>query len=290
MGIIIMNQKLTFKINARTYTTALKSQLIGCNDTVLKQKIENKLQELKSEKINSWIFIDPVKESNFLHFKKDGKEIFIPFCSADDIFLNILDISEMSPVYFFSSLEFTKNVFKNTLGLLDLEENTTPKLEDFGKKILNSECVSEKEAIDFCRDVCDWGRQNRVFANIKRYNPNNYGNLLANWFNFVIKNKNPNLKTIRQIADMGDDIKGLGLSFASKHLRMLNPKVFPVLDDVLARGLGFMLNSSGYSLFINSIHQFKHINQELFVRDLTIADIEMILFLLTRQFVRSEGE
>lgn len=279
-----------YKINARTYRNALKANFEVCLDEKLKGSIKSRLQDIPQSKITSWIEIDPMNEKNLLSFNYKGNQVYVPFCSSDDVFLNVLDITEISQVYSFSSLEFTKNVFMNTLGLLDLEGSTTPKLEAFGQKLFNSEYVSDKEAVDFCRDVCDWGRQNRVFANIKRYNPNAYGSLLANWFNFVIKNKNPNFKTIRQIADMGDDIKGLGLSFASKHLRMLNPKVFPVLDDVLARGLGFMLNSSGYSLFINSIHNFKHVNQELFVRDLNIADIEMIFFLLTRQFVRSESE
>lgn len=47
----------------------------------------------------------------------------------------------------------------------------------------------------------------------------------------------------------GTNILGLGVSFASKHLRMLAPEKYAVLDDVLSEGLGFALNSKGYRLF-----------------------------------------
>jgi hypothetical protein len=283
-----MLKNLTFKINARTYQMALKAQLELVSDLNVKDLILNKLNLIKNKKITSWIDIEPISEYSLLRFEKSGTEILVPFFSSEEVFMNVLDIKEMSTKYSFSTLEFTENVFLNTMSLLVLEGNETVKMEEFGSELYLKKKVTKEEAIEFCRRVCEWGRQDRVFSNIKRHNPNNYGDILSDWFNYALKNKNPSLKEIRDIALMGDNIKGLGMSFASKHLRMLNPKVFPVLDDVLAKGLGFMLNEHGYALFINYIHEFKTKNKNLFDKDLNVAEIEMILFLLTRQFVRSE--
>jgi hypothetical protein len=44
-------------------------------------------------------------------------------------------------------------------------------------------------------------------------------------------------------------LRFLGLSFASKHLRLLRPDVCPVLDSVLSEHLGYPLNVAGYKRF-----------------------------------------
>ena len=82
----------------------------------------------------------------------------------------------------------------------------------------------------------------------------------------------------------GINIKGLGVSFASKHLRMLDPDRFAVLDEVLSDGLGFALNPKGYKLFMQLLQDFSkqnHIKHSL-------AELESGLFILVRQQVRSQ--
>ena len=59
----------------------------------------------------------------------------------------------------------------------------------------------------------------------------------------AIEQEQPDLQTaIREVRALN----GLGLSFASKHLRMLWPQHCPVLDSVLHTHLGYPLNSTGY--------------------------------------------
>lgn len=83
----------------------------------------------------------------------------------------------------------------------------------------------------------------------------------------------------------GAQIKGLGVSFASKHLRMLDPERYAVLDDVLQQGLGIALNPRGYRLFLSALRAMaKEINQPM-----RIANLEAALFILVRQDVRTKS-
>ena len=80
----------------------------------------------------------------------------------------------------------------------------------------------------------------------------------------------------------GCGIKGLGVSFASKHLRLLLPERYAVLDEVLSTGLGFALNPTGYALFMREIKRFK---EKYSIRH-SLAHIEWAIFGLVRQSVR----
>ncbi len=51
-------------------------------------------------------------------------------------------------------------------------------------------------------------------------------------------------------------VRGIGVSFGSKILRMLDPSRFPVLDAVLARVFGYSLDSNGYRDFSNDLLNF----------------------------------
>lgn len=83
----------------------------------------------------------------------------------------------------------------------------------------------------------------------------------------------------------GVEIKGLGVSFASKHLRHLDPTRFAVLDDVISQGLGYALNPAGYNLFISDLRRL----QQSHFPEFRIADIEAGLFVLIRQIVRGRA-
>lgn len=61
----------------------------------------------------------------------------------------------------------------------------------------------------------------------------------------------------------GTQIRGLDVSFASKHLRMLEPKKYAVLDNVLSKGLGFALNSRGYRFFLSTLRSLHLITRWL---------------------------
>ena len=280
-----------YKVNARTYRTALKANFEVCLDGKIKLSIKKRLKDIPKSKITSWIEVDPIAEKELLSFNYNGQQVYVPFFNNEEVFMTTKDVNSASAIYEFSSLQFTESAFIDGMSMLVLEEGLTSSIEKLGEEISQKGMVSESEADDFCKKVCHWGRQNRVYANIKRYSPNDYQKLLSDWFNFTLQQKNLDCRTIKSICKMGDDIPGLGVSFVSKHLRMLNPNEFPVLDDVLAKGLGFMLNENGYVLFIKNIKDFMNNNKQLFVKNpMNIAKFEMGLFLLTRQFVRSEDE
>jgi hypothetical protein len=46
-----------------------------------------------------------------------------------------------------------------------------------------------------------------------------------------------------------DEVRGLDVSFASKHLRLLFPEYCPVLDSILSCRLGYALTADGYGAF-----------------------------------------
>nr|WP_298410598.1 hypothetical protein [uncultured Halomonas sp.] len=81
----------------------------------------------------------------------------------------------------------------------------------------------------------------------------------------------------------GIAIKGLGVSFASKHLRMLDPKRYAVLDEVINEGLGFARNPRGYALFIYCLQEFLARHELPY----SVATLESGLFYLIRQQVRA---
>jgi len=83
-------------------------------------------------------------------------------------------------------------------------------------------------------------------------------------------------------------IKGLGVSFASKHLRMLYPRRYGVLDGVLETGLGFAMNVEGFAFFTQCLHDFLAENAEHLGPDFSsVADFEWALFALVRAKVRN---
>lgn len=133
--------------------------------------------------------------------------------------------------------------------------------------------------LSFSQEVCNWGKGQRVWANLLRLNDGqeNLEVLLREW-----------LLGVAGASDEGailggTKIQGLGVSFASKHLRMLDPSRFAVLDDVLSEGLGFALNGKGYRLFLSSLRKFSVDNSV----SGNLAELESGIFLLVRQDVRS---
>ncbi len=106
----------------------------------------------------------------------------------------------------------------------------------------------------FSKDVCDWASGQRVWRNLERYNPDKdkLAKELCSWFQDANKTRDDG-----EAIAPGIKIKGLGVSFASKHLRMLYPQRFAVLDSVLSEELGFALNIAGYKLFLQTLRKFR---------------------------------
>lgn len=182
----------------------------------------------------------------------------------------------------FAGFKFSKSALESSIGHIQNEDESTKSLENFGLEI--NKYINHEKLLEFSRLVCEWGRGQRVWANLKRHNDLT---VLAiayeKWFE-VIMNDNP---SDEKAILLGTKIKGLGISFASKHLRMLMPEKYAVLDNVLSEGLGFALNAKGFRLFMTLLRNFSGNYNKKYNSQYSVADIEAGIFFLVRQDVRS---
>ncbi|MBJ6981680.1 hypothetical protein [Luteimonas sp. MC1572] len=135
--------------------------------------------------------------------------------------------------------------------------------------------------LDFSKNVVvTWGRGHRVWGNlVKRHNsyPQGHAAALAEWLRGLSESCTPAVALAP-----GTRIKGLGVSFASKHLRLFDPDRFATLDEVISLGLGYALNGPGYNLWLHDLQRLK-VEHKLPHR---IGDLEGGIFVLVRQGVR----
>lgn len=81
---------------------------------------------------------------------------------------------------------------------------------------------------------------------------------------------------------------GLGVSYASKHLRVLEPAAFGVLDSVMETYLGYACNPVGYERFTLDLRAF----QKAQGLDASIGEIEQAIYHLIQDYrydARSAG-
>jgi hypothetical protein len=141
-------------------------------------------------------------------------------------------------------------------------------------------------SLEFSEAVCMWGGGGRVWTRIEQLNQSkaDLQVRLDKWLAIADSSNN----YFEAIAP-GYEIPGLGISFASKHLRWLKPDRYAVLDEVLEEGLGFAANPVGYRFFMHTLREFHSTNAELIKQNITVAELEAAIFLLVRQTVRSNA-
>ena len=188
----------------------------------------------------------------------------------------VLDVDKSAPpVYEFGLFRCTVSAFESSLHWIKEDDTSTEDVEALGRDVLAG---AWNKCYEFSRQVCDWGRGERVWGNLNRhYTVEALQNELCRWFTGIAGS---DIEAIQG----GLSIKGLGVSFASKHLRLLNPNRYAVLDDVLSQGLGFGLNPAGYALFMHELKRF----QEKYTIAHSLAHIEWAIFGLVRQSVRGQ--
>jgi len=197
-----------------------------------------------------------------------------PFITDGNLFINVHDIDKSSEIVEFANIRFTKNAFSSAVYDSSSDKRTSD-AEICGHHLTEN---NPGEALKFSKLVCEWGEGLRVWANLnKHYSKDQLGIELSNWLQGAKSQENACLAVTPGLA-----IKGLGVSFASKHLRLLVPEKFAVLDDVISQGFGFALNPAGYNLFISELRSL----QKCYFPEMRVADIEAGLFVLIRQIVR----
>ncbi len=138
---------------------------------------------------------------------------------------------------------------------LDLEAQAQRLLALYGAQARSHEGVlppqPSEEALlealaEFIRGVCQWGKRPKTAERVLRGNP--WPELQRRFERAIdaLAGDAPNLQfALRQLVK----IRYLGVSFASKHLRLLRPDLCPVLDSLLSQKLGYPLKARGYRRF-----------------------------------------
>lgn len=209
-----------------------------------------------------------------------------PFVLDDDLMVTIhdFDLTASPPrvmaadsICTLANLRFTRSALESAIhGFIeDTGSNETLRIERMARTL---DLEAPNDAYKFSQDVCAWGRGGRVWGNLKRFHSQEeLAQAVVRWLRAAKDATSPS-EAIRP----GTQIKGLGVSFASKHLRLLDPERFASLDEVISLGLGYALNTAGYNLWLHDLHALKR-NHSLAHR---VGDIESGIFVLIRQIVR----
>jgi hypothetical protein len=227
--------------------------------------------------VNEWVRVCPACQVDIL----SSSDLEFPFLCADGVMRTCSDIADVAT----SAQELDLAGFRFTLralhAALGLQRKEATKSVD---KI--SAIRSATTSLEFSKAVCMWGGGGRVWTRIEQLN-HNKADLkvrLDQWLAVADSSSN----YFEAIAP-GYEIPGLGVSFASKHLRWLKPDRYAVLDDVLEEGLGFAANPVGYRFFMNTLREFQSKNVPPIDQSVTVAELESAIFLLVRQTVRSNA-
>lgn len=203
-----------------------------------------------------------------------------PFLCSDGTWRVVRDFDDTAlqasdaRILTFCTLKFSAQALDDAIHRVLVEDEGTQALENMGTQL-----DERSDFLAFCQGVCAWGGGQRVYANlIRRNGETELRHCLQDW---LLETKNND--NIEEIIAHGVRIDGLGVSFASKHLRMVDPQKYAVLDSVLSEGLGFALNPKGYSLFMAMLLEFKMSHQ----LSESLSRLEAGIFYLVRQQVRA---
>ena len=262
-----MNDQQMARINGRT----LKQHLEGQTGHPF-GKIDGK----------AWIDICPVCHARWLRM---DEHYSLPFVDAGGLMRTAANNADGvdSDVLDFARFRFTLAALRSAIALQALEFRTR-EVEELGAGLPDE--LSPEQASAFSKLVCYWGGGGRVWGKLKAGNQGDPGKVVARWLNAVKAGKLDDEAAI----EAGCAIAGLGVSFASKHLRMLQPKRFAVLDKVLSDGFGFALNRKGFALFLRELRTLQAALKERSGLDIDVATLEAGLFMLVRQAVRARPE
>jgi hypothetical protein len=163
----------------------------------------------------------------------------------------------------------------------------TISLEVEAKRLMTSD-LSRKQLRNFIRGVCAWGGYPGTATRVLEQNtwPD-----IQRQFGRAIAALTLNPPDLRRAMQAVQRVRHLGLSFSSKHLRLLRPDVCPVLDSTLSEYLGYPLNGHGYQCFSDDCQKTAALLQQAAVPNPMereggrwfAADVEMALFVHVKE-------
>ena len=244
---------------------------------------------LKKADDKRWIQVCPTCERGDLF---DGRGVALPFRAADGVMRTVID-TDPAEVLAIADFRFTRPALDCGVALANLEQpaNTVPttgSVEHLACRYLVAPSASAAAALT--EAVCHWGGGGRVLGNLKRHHAGRLGDVMQRWMQAALAAASDEEAIAQASPQRPAGLPhGLGISFGSKHLRMLDPDRFAVLDSVLSEGLGYALNPKGYALFMRHL---RDLHQRLSASGWghSLARTESGLFVLVRQNVRVESD
>ena len=170
----------------------------------------------------------------------------------------------------------------------------TGNFEEIGKNYVSRGFLPD-ETEGFAESVCKWAGKTggRVIGNLKKHHAGNWADVAAIFKQSYEYTLSP--QEHRKAISAITKIKGLDVSFGSKHLKFLNPNNAVVLDEIIDRKLGYRRNQDGYAQFISDCYELlrqlkaKHVRKfasiagvsgvaPTFNSEWRVCDVEMAIF------------
>jgi len=179
-------------------------------------------------------------------------------------------------------LSMTPEEFPEYLAKGINADPTTQNVEQEARNLIDNDFRDDLTEA-FVKSVCRWGNYAGVAGKVLKHNK----------LGVVSKT----LRTALNQTEAHDvqlalrttlSIRGLAVSFASKHLKFLNPERHVVLDSIISENLGYPrdTNGDGYVMFVADCAQALKIIKDKSIpypasapaKEWRIADIEMAIF------------
>ncbi len=245
---------------------------------------------LKKADDKQWFAVCPTCERKQLY---DDQGIALPFLAADGAMRTVKDTSATA-LLTLAGFRFSQNALESGLRLANREDDqpqadtSTASVEARAQQYRKAPTAAS--ALRLCIAVCNWGGGGRVLGNLKRHHAGHLGDAMHRWMQAALAAASDGEAIAQASTQRPAGLPhGLGISFGSKHLRMLDPDRFAVLDSVLSEGLGYALNPKGYALFMRHLRDLhRHLVATGWPHSL--ARTESGLFVLVRHNVRTDSE
>ena len=179
-------------------------------------------------------------------------------------------------------LSMTPEEFPEYLAKGINADPTTQNVEQKARNLIENDFRDDLTA-SFVKSVCRWGNYAGVAGKVLKHN--DLG-VVSKTLRKALEQTETQGVQLALRTTLG--IRGLAVSFASKHLKFLNPERHVVLDSIISENLGYPRdeNGEGYAMFVSDCAQALKIVKEKGVpypasapaKEWRIADVEMAIF------------
>jgi hypothetical protein len=164
----------------------------------------------------------------------------------------------------------------------------TGSTEHLAHELVASDFDPEK-SVEFVRRVCRWGGDSRRGGKVILHNSEDRIATQLRLAHQACVAREP-MRALTEITSL----KGLAVSFGSKHIKFLDPDQHVVLDSIICEALGFSPSASGYLAFRKHCDAIRALVRDASVEytglspnGWRISDIEMAIYNSIRELQRA---